>query len=161
MKKEEIERLIDKYFDGETSNAEEQQLRDYFTTHGQSVDKEWQPLRALMAYECRCIGENEHAGQYTDEVADMDEALSEKAASNRRHVASLWSRRWLWPVSVAASVVLLVTLFLSFPREGNSDYAIIDGEKYTGKAIVEKEAEAALSLVAVGDDDFHALEQMQ
>ena len=52
MKQQEIQTLIDRYLDGETTNDEERRLRQYFA-ETQLVPPEWRPYKALFAWEQR------------------------------------------------------------------------------------------------------------
>ena len=45
-----IQALLDKYLDGATSAAEEQELRRYFASAGEGVPDRWAPFKALFAY---------------------------------------------------------------------------------------------------------------
>lgn len=53
MKKEYIQKLINRYEDGETTLHEEAQLRKYFGRNNLVVPKEWEVYRALFRFEVR------------------------------------------------------------------------------------------------------------
>ena len=45
-----IQFLLDKYLAGETSNEEEELLRNYFEEHGNDIPEEWKSFRALFSF---------------------------------------------------------------------------------------------------------------
>ena len=45
-----VGRLLKKYMDGLTTNAEEKTLRDYFSNPSAIVPEEWKPYRALFSF---------------------------------------------------------------------------------------------------------------
>lgn len=48
--KQQIQLLLDKYLAGETSNEEEELLRNYFEEHGDDISEEWKSFRALFSF---------------------------------------------------------------------------------------------------------------
>ena len=48
--KQHIQVLLDKYLAGETSNEEEELLRNYFDEHGDDIPEEWKSFRALFCF---------------------------------------------------------------------------------------------------------------
>ena len=50
MTQKEIEALLDKYMDGDTSANEEQVLRSYFASCGNDIPEEWCIYKALFGY---------------------------------------------------------------------------------------------------------------
>lgn len=149
---EEIKSLLDKYMDGATTNAEEQRLRSYFRSHADALPDEWKPFRALFLF---VEDERKAAGEFSvdDDRKATDEQLP--LVSIRRRMR----RVWFAVASVAAAVLLLVGL--PFIKGQGKAYAIINGQRTTDQAVVMQEAEDALQLVAIDDDDaFGALGEM-
>lgn len=139
-----IAALLEKYMDGETSNAEEARLKRYFGATGDNIPEEWRIYKALFRYEAEEL-----------ENATNDKPARTKGATGGRR---MWTAGI---ISAAASIAILVCLFMTLPRN-EKNYAVIDGKKYTNKTVVMQEAEEALSLVSSSDDDtFDALEQIQ
>lgn len=139
-----IAALLEKYMDGETSNAEEALLKRYFGTAGDDIPEEWRIYKALFRYEAE-----------EKKNATVEKPVRIKKTTNGRR---MWTAGI---ISAAASIAILVCLFLTLPRN-EKNYAVIDGKKYTNKTVVMQEAEEALSLVSSSDDDtFDALEQIQ
>lgn len=136
--------LVDRYMDGETTAGEERTLRHFFHTATDLPD-EWQPLRALFAYV------DHEAAQ-----GDTSELPTETEPMKKPH---LRVSRWWWTGAVAAS---LFGGLLLWPKTDNGrNFAVIDGERVTDRRIVEREAEQALQLVAISDEEaFSALDEM-
>lgn len=145
MNKEEIQKLLERYLDGLTTDEEEGRLRGYFARAGQPVPAEWRVYRALFAYE-------------QAEAA----ALQQQAAAPAATLRQGFQRHWL-PVAlaVAAAVVALLVLVMQLPQSGNN-YAVINGKVIHNKEIINREAEASLNMVSAdADEDFDALFQME
>ncbi len=137
--------LVDRYMDGETTAEEERILRHFFRTAADLPD-EWQPLRALFAY--------------VDHEAAQDSKTADKPArAIRMQKPHLRASRWWWTGAAAAS---LLGAMLLWPRPDNErNFAVIDGERVTDQRIVEREAEQALQLVAISDEEaFSALDEI-
>lgn len=157
MTSEETRILIEKYLDGTTTNAEESRLRQYFGERpAADVPEEWRVYKALFAWE------TEHAacgGAATERAAEDD---GRKGLSARR---SVMRRIDMLLGSAAASVAVLIAIAVAVghvPRADRQCYAVIDGRVYTDCSFVEREAEAALTLVAGSEDDaFDALQMMR
>ncbi|MFA4046599.1 hypothetical protein HPS54_10070 [Prevotella sp. PCHR] len=133
-----IENLIEKYLDGDTSNNEEKLLRRYFTNSGNDIPDEWKALRALFGYET---------------------VQRKNALRNTRTGAIRIYIRY----AAVASAVILIAIPIMMHRNGTSgNYAVIDGKVCTDSRIVTSEAEKALMMVAIGEDEtFEALGQIQ
>ena len=134
-----IQALLDKYLAGETSNEEEETLRNYFEKHGDDIPEEWKSFRALFSF----VG--------------FEKA---KRHSIRRYIAI--------SIAAAVAIVLMVTGIFSITAhqrgEAQSEcYAVIDGKVYTNPQKVHDEALDALQGIGCDgqDDAFEALDMMQ
>lgn len=142
MNIQDIQKLIDKYMDGETNHVEELQLRDYFRT-ATVIPEDWKSFKALFLF--------------VDEEAKED-VLTPK----RAHIS-----HYKMYAAIAASLLLLVAMtFAVIGEKGgesvNKCFAVIDGKTITNQTEVEKEAEQALQLVSINDvDAFGALDELQ
>lgn len=135
---EHIEELIEKYFDGDTTNTEEQALRRYFASAGNDIPDEWKALKALFAYE----------------------AAEEKKASKKARTVMM--RRLTRYAAVAAAVILIAIPVMMHRHNSKTNYAVIDGKVCTDSRTVMSEAENALMIVASGDNEtFEALGELQ
>ncbi len=113
MNSQRIEKLLVKYFEGESSLAEERILREYFR-------QEEIPAHLVELREQFELYNSESQASLPD---DFDEVLFEKIDSQERsHRAS--RRTTIYYISgVAATILILVTLFVRFdPFTGNTTY---------------------------------------
>lgn len=133
MKKEYIQKLINRYEDGETTLHEEAQLRKYFGRNNLVVPKEWEVYRALFRFE-----------------------VKERGEQKQKRRLPLWG---VW-ATVAACAALAFMLTFGHSTKPD-DYAVINGHMITNKQVVEKEAEDALMMVQTSDEEtFDALGTM-
>ncbi len=135
-----IEALLTKYFEGETSAAEEQQLRSCFA-NGQ-VPPACEAYRPLFAY-------------FDQEIAADKEKAETPAPIKKQHPA----RRIVLALSgMAASLLLLLGLNYWFnpasPRFCAGNYVVINGRCYTDIHTVRKMAFDALQDVAEPASDY-------
>lgn len=160
-----VGRLLKKYMDGLTTNAEEKTLRDYFSDPSAIVPEEWKPYRALFSF----VGEQreEFFGGSVEETdggameekngnGSLDEKTSGEDKRRKRHVRGL-----VWTLSAAATLLLLVGVF--FGRQRHPDcYMIVDGKMYTDRKEVKAEAVEALEMVGENSEDpFAAMDMMR
>lgn len=160
-----VGRLLKKYMDGLTTNAEEKTLRDYFSDPSAIVPEEWKPYRALFSF----VGEQREeffggsmeetdggAMEENDGNGSVDEKTSGEDKRRKRHVRDL-----VWALSAAATLLLLVGVF--FVRQRQPDcYMIVDGKMYTDRKEVKAEAVEALEMVGENSEDpFAAMDMMR
>lgn len=160
-----VGRLLKKYMDGLTTNAEEKTLRDYFSDPSAIVPEEWKPYRALFSF----VGEQrkEFFGGSMEETDDgameekdgngsVDEKTSGEGKRRKRHVRGL-----VWALSAAATLLLLVGVFFGRQRQPDC-YMIVDGKMYTDRKEVKAEAVEALDMVGENSEDpFAAMDMMR
>jgi hypothetical protein len=106
MNLQEIEKLLEKYFEGETSLSEEQRLRDYFSSG--NVPERW---RNLQVYFNQMKLEKEI--HLDSSVTDSKMISSQK----EEKVAPLIDLRrpWIyWMTGIAASILILIAVFVKF-----------------------------------------------
>lgn len=101
MRKEEIERLLARYYDGQTTEQEEESLRQVFLSAGDWAG-ELQAERALFL--------SLHAKPEGDAGVSVPDGLEAELAALIDHKSSASRRRWLWWGSVVASLLLLIGL---------------------------------------------------
>ena len=160
-----VGRLLKKYMDGLTTNAEEKTLRDYFSNPSAIVPEEWKPYRALFSF----VGEQreEFFGGSMEEAdggameekngnGSLDEKTSGEDKRRKRHVRGL-----VWTLSAAATLLLLVGVFFGRQRQPDC-YMIVDGKMYTDRKEVKAEAVEALEMVGENSEDpFAAMDMMR
>lgn len=160
-----VGRLLKKYMDGLTTNAEEKTLRDYFSNPSAIVPEEWKPYRALFSF----VGEQREeffggsmeeadggAMEENDGNGSLEEKVSGEGKRRKRHVRGL-----VWTLSAAATLLLLVGVFFSRQRQPDC-YMIVDGKMYTDRKEVKAEAVEALDMVGENSEDpFAAMDMMR
>ena len=189
--KQHIQVLLDKYLAGETSNEEEELLRNYFDEHGDDIPEEWKSFRALFCFVGfeklnflteEDSGEEEIAAK--EKITAKEEAIvnevgkeSDNENDNEDHKesgkpqkAKQRSLHRYIAISAAAAIALILTITgirsISNPSWGDTQpecYAVIDGKVYTNPQKVHDEALDALQGIGTEgqDDAFEALDMMQ
>lgn len=156
-----VGRLLKKYMDGLTTNAEEKTLRDYFSNPSAIVPEEWKPYRALFSF----VGEQREelfggadggAMEEKDGNGSLEEKVSGEGKRRKRHVRGL-----VWTLSAAATLLLLVGVFFGRHRQPDC-YMIVDGKMYTDRKEVKADAVEALDMVGENSEDpFAAMDMMR
>jgi hypothetical protein len=119
MELKRIEQLLDKYFDAETTIAEENQLKEYFSSPGVAPHLEqYMPMFGYFKQE---------AAQKFDKTVPL---------KNKRAYA-----QW---ISVAASLVLLMGMFAYFTNQPAQD----DLGTYNDPEVAFRETQKALNMVS-------------
>lgn len=152
-----IEELLNRYFEGETSAAEEARIRDFFMRG--EVPLHLAPYKPLFIYfeqEIRRAGESPEDRGKTP--AFDDDGLIPPPEKLRQ--PSL--RRILYYVSGAAASVLLAlgllrSLFPADPCFCAENYVVVNGRCYTDIHKVKTLALKALEEVATSPDDYFVL----
>jgi len=127
-----IEELIERFFEGETSNEEEQKLYDFFS--GENIPEHLLPYRQVFAYFETGIKEEESNHQTT---------RRKNVRSFRKKKITIWA-------SIAASVLILISFGIyHFTREKEfnpyeGSYIVRNGVKISDPKIVNPEIEKAL-----------------
>jgi len=122
----EIKKLLDKYYEGESTDADEQRLREYFTSS--NVDAELQPYCSIFAY-------IQHEKQ---RPSDETPIITIPALHARR-------MNW-WYAAAAAAACLLFAVFFARqhqqtpPTACTGTYVMVNGVCYDDLALVRKYA---------------------
>lgn len=142
MTQKEIEALLDKYMDGDTSANEEQVLRSYFASCRNDIPEEWCIYKALFGY----IAEERDATEPSD---------APKPRKAKPHIIIF--KRFM---EIAACIALLVSICLSLGKN-DSNYMIADGIRTTNMTAIENEIGKALALVSSDNElAFSALQML-
>lgn len=83
-----IEKLIDKYWEGNTTLDEERELRSYFSA-AEDVPEEWRPVKAMLNY------------------FESEEPLPQEPTASKENTKSFWQKR-KGAIAVAATALLLI-----------------------------------------------------
>lgn len=138
MKTDKIDKLIERYFEGETTADEERQLRAFFASD--TVPDRLNVYRPMFTY--------------FDEEIRKAQPLKMKMNKVRQT-----KRRWLYIVSGAAAAVLLVLtlnriLYPTDPCYCSDNYVVINGRCYTDIHTVRAMAAESLHEVATPVDEY-------
>ncbi len=135
-----LEELLTKYFEGETSAAEEEQLRTHFAAG--KVPPEYEVYRPLFAYFNQEIASEKEKGKEQKEVTLPTITRKQHRVHGMLYILS----------GVAASFLLLLGLNYWFnptsTRFCSGNYVVINGRCYTDMHTVRKMAFDALQDVA-------------
>ncbi|MDL2296336.1 hypothetical protein LJC68_04190 [Bacteroidales bacterium OttesenSCG-928-B11] len=136
-----IKKLINSYFDGKTTSAEEMLIRDYFRLGDIAPDLlSYQALFVTMSDLAGFSGllENE-ALQLDGDSLDLDDPIHPQ-----KNIHKYFFRIGTALAGVAASVLLI---FMLFKPQPSVNYVMIDGIKYTDKEMVANALETSVENV--------------
>jgi len=106
MNLHEIEKLLEKYFEGETSLPEETKLRDFFSAG--NVPERWKGLEKYFTFMIR-----EQDQQLQD--ISFDEKVMSAVKGNKLAPIIDLHRPWIyWIAGVAAGLLILLAVFVKF-----------------------------------------------
>lgn len=141
-----IEELIDKYFEGETTCKEEQEIRDFFLNDSIPEHlKEYQPMFAFFEEE---KNHQNSMLELTKRESSTESKPKEYRINRKFIIQSI--------ISIAAGLALLFTI-IGLQQHFNSipaSYVMIDGICYTDKEMILEQALNSLNEVSVDEDDF-------
>ena len=131
-----IHKLVERYFDGETSASEEQQLRQYFRS--QEIADDLKPYKSLFAYI------DEEANLQKTSALRID---SKKSVSIKRKIV-------YFAAAAAACVAILVSINLFYQHHqeviaANGSFVIVNGRYYADAQLAKSMAFEALRNVVV------------
>ena len=137
----EIKELLDRYYEGETTDADEQRLREYFTSD--NVAAGLQPYRSLFAY----IQHEKEEFQVSGLPSASPSGFKFQVSDFKFQVS-----RW-WYAAAAAVACLLFATFLA--RENQpapqiacaGTYVMVNGVCYDDLALVRKYAAEAIDQI--------------
>lgn len=140
----EIRTLAEKFFEGETTLAEEERLYELFR-RTESLPADLAPLREMML-DVAALGKISDATAQIE--SDQTETTKQSLVANNRRGTSSWS----W-ISIAASLLLLFTLgSLWYGHEKQNEcVAYVYGERITDEEIVMQEMQTVMA--SLTDDE--------
>lgn len=147
-----IEQLLERYFEGYTSTEEERQLRRFFTSG--DIPKNLMMYKPLFVY---FENESKKEKTITEERSNIRTEESDLSVTDKRN-ASPGNRRnlILWLSGAAACAALLIGVFFFTPQQqkcpGSGNYVIIDGRCYTDTETIH--SAVLKSLREMSDDDI-------
>jgi hypothetical protein len=106
MNLHEIEKLLEKYFEGETSLSEEKQLRDFFASG--NVPERWKNLEGYFSFIIR------EQDQQIDDIEFDNKVMSALKGNKLAPIVDL-HRPWIyWIAGIAAGLLILMAVFVKF-----------------------------------------------
>jgi hypothetical protein len=106
MNLHEIEKLLEKYFEGEASLSEEKLLRDFFASG--DVPQRWKNLEGYFSFIIQ--EQDQHL-----EDADFDKMVMAAVKGNNLAPLVDLHRPWIyWIAGIAASLLILIAVFVKF-----------------------------------------------
>ncbi|MDR2627539.1 MAG: hypothetical protein LBC40_05860 [Dysgonamonadaceae bacterium] len=141
MEKELVNKWMEKYFDGQTTLAEEQQLKNYFLHDNIAPElKPYKPLFLFFSKEQALTGNQAPCGK-------------RRSKTQKIAVRTLLA-------AVAGLLLLLAISSIIHPLTGNTRYstAYIDGKKYTDIETIRFETLSSLENLAEGNDNIYSLQ---
>ena len=146
-----IEELLERYFEGQTSTEEEATLRRFFASG--DVPKNLAMYKPLFAY----FDDEINRAGVTNENADRHES-EETELTNKNKRAGASRRITLWLSSAAACAAILIGMFVLTPQSkkcsGEGNYVIIDGRCYTDIKTIRSATLNTLREISGNSDDF-------
>ena len=140
-----IRTLTERFFEGETTLAEEKELYEYYRSG--EVPADLLPLRTMF------LG-LEAVGMKQEEPEQKEVPLPLNATS---HMPT--SRKpiiWKWITAAAAVVVLLISGASLFWKQQNECVAYIYGEKCTDQDVIMHELERNIGMMTEGQNDIES-----
>ena len=142
----EIKKMLDRYYEGESTDADEQYLREYFASD--RVTAEWMPYRSIFAY---VQYEREHPS------ASAEFPISMQFIENQKSKTVHHTKRWYYVAAAAASLftaIFLASEYRPTPQAScTGTYVIINGTCYDDPALVRKYAIETIEQLTKPFDD--------
>jgi len=143
---ENIEELLKRFFKGDTTNAEERQLYDFFS--GSEISESLQPYKELFGY----------FGQ--DIVSEEPDVLKRKI---RKEISfSKRRKRRIWSVGIAASLALFFSIYLTLQERYDGSvvggYIIRNGVCIADMKVIRSELEESYKKALSYIEEARAIE---
>lgn len=152
----EIEKLLEKYFEGTTSCEEERLLRQFFS--GPDVPSRLESYRPLFV----CLEEEvqqQKANKRPDDGQTEEAELTHRRTSvTIRPLAT--RRKYYWYAAAAVAVLTLSVTGLHHrlqqSEEQPGNFVIINGKRYDDPQLVQAKAMEALQIVGFNDEEIRS-----
>jgi len=135
-----IDDLLTRYFDGETTCAEEREIKRFFKE--EHIPSELEIYRPIFAF-----FEEEAKQQPTKEESKAVEAERAKVMKPRRHFIYTLS-------GIAAGLLIILSIAGIKQINQPANYVIIDGHKSTNVQLAREQAQAAFDDVSFSREDI-------
>jgi hypothetical protein len=128
-----IEQLLEKYFEGETSSQEEKFLREYFSSY--NIDEKFIQYAPLFQYFKDEIAKNKLGQQEGLEEGITVELIPEN--DNKKETIITSYKFWASVAAVVAICFAVVHNHTNTTTFSNKSYAMIDGKYHTEDEIIK------------------------
>ena len=139
---ETIDRIIERYFEADLSEAEEADLKAFLASEAGQAP-EYDEVRAVMGY--FAVGRSVKVSSGEDSSGSLRSAPYPGKCSSEESSARGKFVRWSRVVAVAASLAMIVTLGVSLYNKDNVCVSIVEGRKVTDKEVVMNDVDNILS----------------
>jgi hypothetical protein len=152
MNLQEIEKILEKYYNGETTLDEEKQLRMFFA--GSEVPAQWKHLAGFFSY----VGQEK---EVKIESPEFERKFDATVGETRLSKIFDLRRPWIyWMAGVAASVLIMVAIFVKFdPLSGKIN------DTYDNPEVAYVQAKKILMFVSTqmnkGTKDLHQIDKFE
>lgn len=138
-----IDELIDRYFEGETSAEEEREIRAFFS--GETIPPHLAEYKPLFGY-------------FENEIQRLERKPEERQPVPAHRIPFISKRAWYAALGIAASLLLLISIAHRFYTEDPclcaGNYAMIDGHCSTDIRQVRTLALEALQEVSSSAEEY-------
>lgn len=132
MEYKELENLLDKYFEGETTLVEEQQIVEFFEKNNELPEK-YNQIKAMFEF-----FKAEKEGKVDFDI----ESTNNKQTTKIRML-------YYQLIAVAAIILIVISIFTNtYNSEEKKVYAYINGKPIMNEQVAEMEAKRALLLIS-------------
>ncbi|MEE4197374.1 MAG: hypothetical protein V2I54_07000 [Bacteroidales bacterium] len=139
MNREKIKALLEKYYNGDTTLEEEEELRTYF--NGTSIDQEFLPYRDIFIFSTHEIEAAEDIPEFGDEILEnINNHQNRKTQKNRKIIN--------YTLSIAASISILIVSFFFIQNEFKNEHANSFQDTYENPELAYLQAKEALLYVS-------------
>lgn len=139
-----LDNLLKRFFDGETTCAEEKLLQDYFCNNN-SIPKQYECYREMFHWYASGMDDN----LLPD--SSLTNEFSSKVSKKRPKISIIFRKVSAW-ISVAAAVAILISMWWHHQNRNSTNYSMYagsyveyDGIIITGEDEIMKNIEATLS----------------
>ena len=136
----EIKKMLDRYYEGETPDAEEQRLREYFTS-GDVADA-LLPYRSIFAY----LKHEREQPLASADAADLTQLFKNQPSKFKNQ------KMWWYAAAAAVACLLVATFFVREHQPARQalctgTYVMVNGICYDDLSLVRKYAAEAIDMV--------------
>jgi hypothetical protein len=120
MNEEELKRLIEKYYSGESTEGEERILRDYFRK--ETVPDGYETEKTIFSY-------YDESAEIPEPSPDFEERILAGIDASEKKTGSQWKKKYFLPLlGAAAGLIILVGSYIYFTNSAKKQDTFTDPE---------------------------------